>query len=175
MPLRVLRPDPRHRHLDGEAAGDDVEPNLEHRMPKREQEAFLDACFNPQSKVSVKVRALVVGTSIRIMTRRTIEIASRILSVLRFPSGISPKRVVRCMGFCCTASETEVRMMVNEWKKHCEVNMPTVYVFRTAKVVVVSVATGVILRYMRWKVLSKRFMLEGPLVDSMMVHSSDTL
>ncbi|KAL9122249.1 MAG: hypothetical protein Q9187_001201 [Circinaria calcarea] len=160
----------------GEVAGDDIEPNLEQRNPKMDHEGFMDPVFTPQSKSSGKVRALVFGTSIRIMTRRTIEMATKILSVLKFPNGIGAKMwVVRCMGYCCTASEKEVRLMVAEWMKMHEVNMPTVHVFKSAKVLVVSVATGVVLRHMRWKVVSKKFVFEGPLVDSMAVHNSNTM
>jgi hypothetical protein len=160
----------------GQAAGDDIEPNLEQRNPKKEHEGFVDPVFTPQSKSSGKVRALVFGTSKRIMTRRTIDIATKILSVLRFPRSIEAKLwIVRCMGFCTTASESEVRSMVAEWKKYHEINMPTVHVFESTKVFVVSVATGVVLRHMRWKVASKRFVFEGPLVDSMTVHKSDTM
>lgn len=160
----------------GDVAGDDVDPNLEQRNPKREHEGFMDPVFTPQSKSSGKVRVMVFGTSIRIMTRRTIEMAVRVLSILRFLNGIGAKMwVVRCMGYCCTASEKEVRLMVAEWRKLYEINMPTVHVFKHSRVLVVSVATGIVLRHMRWKVVSKRFVFEGPLVDSMAVHNSDTI
>ena len=50
-----------------------------------------------------------VGASVRILTRRTIEIETKILSVLKYASGTGIRDwVVRCMVFCCTASEREV-------------------------------------------------------------------
>ncbi|KAK5162657.1 uncharacterized protein LTR77_011263 [Saxophila tyrrhenica] len=160
----------------GSAAGSDIEPNLEEREPKREQGGFLDMCFTPQSKSSGKVRALTIGASVRIMTKRTIDIACDILSVLRFGNGIGRRDwVVRCMGFCCTVAERDVRKLVDRWKTYCEPNMPTMHVFKDAKVANLSLATGVIIRPMRTVVESDKFVVQGPCVDSVSVHNSDTM
>jgi len=52
--------------------------------------------------------------------------------------------------------------------------MPTVHVFKTRRVMAVSVATGV-MQVHALRMVSNRFEFDGPLVDSMTVHSSDTL
>ncbi|OAP53871.1 hypothetical protein AYL99_11893 [Fonsecaea erecta] len=59
--------------------------------PKPDQDGFLDSCYTPSSKSSGKVRTFAVGVSMRIKTRRTIEVASSILAVLKRPNGIAPK------------------------------------------------------------------------------------
>ncbi|OAP53942.1 hypothetical protein AYL99_11822 [Fonsecaea erecta] len=170
----------------GTAAGDDSEPNLVERMPKPDQDGFLDSCYTPSSKSSGKVRTLAVGVSVRIKTRRTIEIASSILAVLKRPNGIAPKNwVVRCIGYCSTYSEKDVRAIVDEWKKYSEVNMPTIHVFRRSQgfsFINISVATGVLVRPVRWKVVRMSSDLydydikyEGPIVDTVSVHKSDTI
>ncbi len=160
----------------GDAVGSDIEPNLEEREPKKVQGGFLDMCFTPQSKSSGKVRALVMGTSIRIMTKSTIDIACDILSVLKFGNSIGRRDwVVRCMGFCCAVVERDVKRIVDKWKTYCELNMPTLHVFKDAKVVNISVATGVIIRPMRMLIDSDKFAVQGPYVDSVSVHTSDTM
>ena len=53
----------------GEAAGSDIEPNIQEREPKKGHGEFLDVCFTPQSISSGKVRVLAMETSIRLVTR----------------------------------------------------------------------------------------------------------
>ena len=160
----------------GDVAGSDIEPNLEEREPKKEHGGFLDACFTPQSKSSGKVRAVAMGTSVRIMNRLTIDMACDILSVLRFGNSVGYRDwVVRCMGFCCSVTEKDARKVVDKWKVMCELNMPTLHVFKDAKVINISVATGVLIRPIRWSIDKNRLVNHGPYVDSMSVHASDTM
>lgn len=160
----------------GSSAGEDYEPNLDERVPKKEHMAFLDSCYTPSSKASGKVRCLVMGTSVRLMTRRTLQMAYEIISAASVihPIGVRDW-VMRCMGYCCMVSEKDVCRMVNKWKEYSEINMPTIHVFRNSKVVVVSVSTGVVIRPIRTRVVAQRFVNEGPFVDSMIVHGCDTL
>lgn len=161
----------------GDIAGTDAQPDIARRKPIKEHGGFLDACFTPQSKAGGKARASAVGCSIRIMTKRTIDIASNILSKLKVADSIKAKDwVVRCMGFCCwTSIDGVMMMMIDEWKEHCELNMPTVHVFSTAKVIVISVATGVVIRPVRTKIIDSSFINDGPYVDNVSVHCSDTM
>ncbi|KJX95016.1 hypothetical protein TI39_contig4142g00007 [Zymoseptoria brevis] len=160
----------------GKAAGTNLEPNIEERTPNKDHGGFLDECFTPQSTASGKVRVSEPGLSIRIMTKHTIDIASEMLAGLRFGSAIGLRNwVVRCMGFCCVATEKDVRSIVNKWKTYCEVNRPTVHVFKDEKVLTVSVATGILIRPMRMTINSSRIVNEGPSVDSVSMHNSDTM
>lgn len=160
----------------GDAAGSDMEPNIEEKVPKKDHSEFLDACFTLQSKASRKVRVFGPGVSIRIITKRTIEIASEMLSVLRFGSGIKHgDYIVRCVGFYCEATEKIARSIVNKWKEYREVNMSTAHVFKDAKLLVISVATGTLIRPMQLKIVSNTFGIEGPFVDSVSVHNSNTM
>jgi hypothetical protein len=49
------------------------------------------------------------------------------------------------------------------------------HVFKSSKVAVISVATGTLIRPMRVNINMARFMNEGPFIDSMSVHYSDTM
>lgn len=160
----------------GDMAGEDERANVELRKPKEETGGFLDVCYTPQSKASGRVRMLASGVTIRIKTQKTYEMAYKLLSTLTFSMGIGfGDWVVRCGGYCCMATLEDVIAIVNQWKLMCEYNMPTVHVFEKAKVLNISIASGVLIRPMRLLEDGSVFKFEGPFVDSMVVYHSDTL
>lgn len=166
----------------GVAAGDENDPNIKERIPKKEHAGFLDACYTPSSKAAGKVRTLVFSVQKRTRTIRTIQIATEILSILKHPTGIMPKEwVVRCEGICAMTTERAVMMMVERWKKICEPTMPVLHVFKNKKVMVISTAQGVLIRPMRWKIVRNKISgkyepeYEGPYVDTTAVYGSDTM
>ena len=57
----------------------------------------------------------------------------------------------------------------------CGFNMPTVHTFENAKVLTISMSSGVLIRPIRLLEDGKTFSYEGPFVDSMCVYHSDTL
>jgi len=78
------------------------------------------------------------------MTGRTLEIASDLMSPLGSSNGLGINDwVVRCIEFCCSASENNVIQIVNLWKNYCEINIPSLHIFTAEKVLVVSVTTGI--------------------------------
>ena len=79
------------------------------------------------------------------------------------------------MGFYCEASQQDMRRIVNIWRTMCEVNMPTVHVLEKEKVVVVSIATGTVIRPLRTKVIGSRIICEGPYVDTTTVYYTTML
>ena len=166
----------------GSEAGSDNEPNIEQRTPRKEQGGFLDMCFTPPSKAAGKVRALAVGVVQRIETPRTREIACSIMAAMSNVREIGVRDwVLRCKGFCCRVSFKHVSAMMLRWLDFCEPNMPTLHVFRSEKVITISTAIGTLIRPMRMMpIMDKnagkyRFVFEGPYVDSVTVHGSDTL
>lgn len=160
----------------GDTAGGDDRADITNRTPSADTGGFLDVIMTPQSKASGRVRLLGPGTSIRIMTKRTIQMAYELMSGLTNSIGIGVGDwVLRCMGFCCRVTITDVKAILSKWKKMNERNMPTLHVFVNAKVVVISVATGTVLRPMRLHVINNEFIYEGPYVDTMTVYHSDTL
>ncbi|KAK7937811.1 uncharacterized protein PG986_014679 [Apiospora aurea] len=158
------------------------EPDIQERTPKPEHGGFLDVCYTPSSKSSGKVRSLAFSCQIRVRTTRTLVIASEILSVLK-RVGMTPRRdwVVRCEGVCAITSQRGVKAMVDAWKRYSEINMPSIHVFESVRVVVVSTAQGVVVRPVRWRSVRRRdsdaydFVFEGPYLDSMTVHCTDTM
>ena len=135
------------------AAVGENEPNIGERVPKKEHTGFLEACYTPSSKAAGKVRTLAFSVTKRVRTRRTIQIAVDVLSVLRRPTGMVPKEwVVRCEGICTMVTERAVMMMVDVWRRISEPNMPVLHVFAGKKVVVLSTAQGALIRPVRWKV-----------------------
>ncbi|KAK2591530.1 hypothetical protein QQS21_010780 [Conoideocrella luteorostrata] len=68
----------------GVAAGDENDPKIEERVPKKEHGGFLDACYTPSSKAARKIRTLVFSAQKRVKTMRTMEIATEILSVIKY-------------------------------------------------------------------------------------------
>lgn len=160
----------------GAEAGGDESANIKARHPQEDTGGFLDVIVTPQSKASGRVRLLAAGTSIRITTKRTIQLTCELLSGLANTIGLGVGDwVLRCMGFCCRITEVEARRIVSKWGKMSERNMPTVHLFIQAKVLVISIATGTILRPMRLRVSNNKIIKEGPYVDSMVVYHSDTL
>ncbi len=166
----------------GVAVGNENDPNIEERIPKKEHSGFLDACYTPSSKAAGKVRTLAFSVQKRVRTIRSIRMACEILSVLRQPTGMMPREwVVRCEGICTTVTEKAVVMMVDKWKRMSEINMPVLHVFRSKKVIVISIAQGVLIRPVRWKVVKSRSRgsyeveYEGPYVDTTAVYGSDTM
>jgi len=160
----------------GRMAGDDDRADVMKRTPSPDTGGFLDVIVTPQSKAAGRVRLLVAGTSIRVVTSRTIEMAYELVSGLTHNMGIGiGPWVLRCMGFCCKITYDEMITIVNRWKKMCERNMPTIHVFASRKVVVISIAPGTVIRPMRMHVVNDEFVFEGPYVDTMTVYHSDTL
>lgn len=169
----------------GTVAGDENNANLEERIPKTEHAGFLDACYTPSSKASGKVRTMAFSATKRVRTIRTRQIAAEILSVMKTSNAMAPKTwVVRCEGICTETSERCVTMMVNAWKKYCELDMPVIHIFNrnmSRKVMVISMAQGVVIRPIRWRITThlgtKRqvYSHEGPYVDTTAVYGSDTM
>ena len=65
--------------------------------------------------------------------------------------------------------------LVTVWKNICVFNMLTLHISKVDKVVVISISSVVLLRPLRSTTKSRKFVLEGPLVDSMCVYYSDTM
>ncbi len=160
----------------GQMTGDDDNPSIENRKPNKFHRGFVDVCFTPQSKGAGRVRMLTFGVSIRVATARTIKLACVIMSAVGFQvvSGIGDW-VLRCMGFTTMITFEDVVSMVSVWKNMCEFNMPTLHVFESKKVVVISIASGVLIRPVRTFVNERKFVRQGPFVDSMCVYHSDTM
>jgi hypothetical protein len=160
----------------GDVMGSDDSPTIEMRRPKPHHRGFIDTNFTPQSKAAGRVRMLAFGVSVRVMTSRTIEMACRLVSRVAhgFGTGIGGW-VLRCMGFTSIITGSNVVALVNEWGKMCEYNMPTVHVFESARVVVISITSGVLIRPVRTRMIKGKFVREGPVVDSMCVYHSDTM
>lgn len=160
----------------GDMAGDDDRADLKSRTPAEDTGGFLDVIVTPQSKAAGRVRLLAFPSSIRLMTKRTIQLAYELMSGLTNMMGIGiGDWVLRCMGFCCRVTFDDVKVILSKWKNMNERNMPTVHVFMSAKVIVISVASGTVIRPMRWHVIDNRIVYEGPYVDTMVVYHSDTL
>lgn len=162
----------------GRLAGEDDRASVEGRTPTADTGGFLDTIVTPQSKASGRVRLLAFSTAIRVATKRTFEMASELLSTLSssisFGVGFGDW-VLRCMGFCCRVRFEDVMTIANKWSKMNERNMPTLHIFMNAKVVVISMASGTVIRPMRWHVINNEVVFEGPYVDSMLVYHTDTL
>ncbi|KAF4460198.1 hypothetical protein FALBO_13039 [Fusarium albosuccineum] len=169
----------------GTIAGSESEPNVEERIPKMQHAGFLDACYTPSSKSSGKVRTVVFSVTKRVKTIRTREIAFEILSIMRSVTSMGPKTwIVRCEGICTETTDKAVKMMVSKWKTYSEPDMPVLHLFSrgmTKKVMVVSMAQGVLIRPLRWiprcdkKTGRWSYSFEGPYVDTVAVHISDTM
>lgn len=160
----------------GQMAGADENPAIEVRKPNKFHRGFIDVCFTPQSKGAGRVRLLSFGVSIRVMTRRTVKLACDIISAVgpQVANGVGDW-VLRCMGFTTVITDEDVHSMVNTWKNMCEFNMPTVHVFESRKVIVISITSGVLIRPLRTLVSKSKFTRQGPFVDSMCVYHSDTM
>lgn len=160
----------------GDMAGSDDKAEIKNRNPSMHTGGFLDTIVTPQSKASGRVRVLAAGTSIRVMTKRTIQMAYELMSGLTNAIGIGiGDWVLRCMGYCCKINFEDVKRIVDKWKNMNERNMPTLHVFMNAKVIVISISSGTVLRPMRLHVIGDKFVYEGPYVDTMTVYHSDTL
>lgn len=160
----------------GDSAGSDDNANPSDRRPSMDTGGFIDTTVTPQSKAAGRVRVLAFSTSIRVMTKRTLGLAYELMSGLMNMPGVGiGEWVLRCMGFCCRITNQDVMSILDKWKKMNERNMPTVHVFLNAKVIVISVASGTVVRPMRWHVINNEFIYEGPYVDTMTVYHSDTL
>lgn len=160
----------------GSKVGSDDSPNLENRRPSQFHRGFVDVCFTPQSKGAGRVRMLTFGVSIRIMTRRTIKLACTLLDKITSQLGNGyGDWVLRCMGFTTFITLEDVIQIVSVWKSMCEFNMPTVHVFEKEKVLVISIASGTLIRPIRTYVNGGAFVREGPFVDSMCIYHSDTM
>lgn len=160
----------------GSSVGTDDSPAIEMRHPNPNHRGFLGPVFTPQSKGAGRVRMLAPGVSIRVMTRRTVELASRLISAVTHQMGSGfGDWVLRCMGFTTLISYQDVVAVVDEWKTMCEFNMPTLHVFASLKVVVISISSGVLIRPLRTFVKDREFVRQGPFVDSMSVYHSDTM
>lgn len=166
----------------GVAAGDENNPNISERKPKKEHMGFLDACYTPSSKAGGKVRTLAFSVHKRVRTSQTMRIAAEIMSVMNNVNNMMPKTwVVRCEGLCAMTSERCVVMMVEKWKQYSDPNMPTLHVFRDKMVVVISTAQGALVRPIRWRMVKTNgangfnCSFEGPFVDTTTVYGCDTL
>ena len=160
----------------GEAAGPDIEPNLEERRPRRDHGGFLDACYTPQSKAAGKVRWTAIGVTTRVRTAHTFEITKKILlPVGRMTEVINRSWVLRLGGVCTMVTLSVVQAIAKAWANTCEPNMPVIHIFKSEKVVVVSTAPGTLIRPVRTKVIERRFVAEGPYVDTVAVYHSDTM
>jgi len=160
----------------GDSCGSDDNAVIEVRTPKADHRGFIDVCFTPQSKGAGRVRMLAFGVSIRTMTKRTVVLASRLISVVGCQIGTGfGDWVLRCMGFTTMITLDDVMKIVTEWKTMNEFNMPTVHVFENLKVIVISITSGVLIRPMRTIVSNGEFIRQGPFVDSMCVYHSDTM
>ena len=160
----------------GDMCGTDENAVVENRVPKAHHRGFIDVCFTPQSKGAGRVRMLAFGVSIRIATRRTVTMACKLISTVKCQIGTGfGDWVLRCMGFTTTITIEDVTAIVSAWKIMNEFNMPTVHVFEKMKVVVISIASGVLIRPVRTIVTEAKFARQGPFVDSMCVYHSDTM
>lgn len=160
----------------GEAMGSDDSPFIEMRRPSEHHRGFIDTNFTPQSKGAGRVRMLAFGVSIRVMTKRTVEMACKLLSAVGHSIGTGfGDWVLRCMGFTSFVTSQDVIKIVNEWKNMCEFNMPTVHVFTSMKVIVISITSGVLIRPVRTSIVGGKFVKQGPFVDSMCIYHSDTM
>jgi hypothetical protein len=82
-------------------------------MPNLSYMGFLDAYYTPpRSKAVGRIRTLVAGVSISIMTSRTREIAFNIICCNSTKSG---KWMVRYMGYTSTIEVSDVRSMMRAW------------------------------------------------------------
>ena len=61
------------------------------------------------------------------------------------------------------------------WRFICEINVPTLHVFEKEIVVVISIATGTVIRPLRTKVIANQIVTEGPYVDTTTVYYTTTL
>lgn len=160
----------------GASAGEDDSANLEAREPADNHDGILDVCYTPQTKAGGRVRALAFGTHQRIETHRTREIVAEMFSSMsRHASMLVGDWVLRWYGYTCRVTERCVRALVEVWKATCEPNMPTVHVFLSSKVVVVSSSTGVLIRPVRTSASGGRFEFQGPYVDTMTLYDCDTM
>lgn len=160
----------------GDVTGSDEMCTIENRRPRDDHDGFLDPYYTPQSKASGRVRLLTAGVTVRVMTTETITMAIRIMSAASHQIGNGfGDWVLRCGGFTTSVSGPDVDRMMNVWRNMNQFNMPTMHVFRSAKVVVISIVSGVLIRPVRLSVVSGKFVMEGPFVDSMCVHHSDTM
>jgi hypothetical protein len=160
----------------GDMSGSDEMCEIESRKPKTYHDGFLDNYYTPQSKAAGRVRILAAGVTVRIMTTDTIIMANKIIGVLENQIGTGfGDWILRCGGFTTSVSKKDVYKMLNLWKNMCSFNMPTMHVFESAKVIVISIASGVLIRPVRLFVKENKFVMEGPMIDSMCVHHSDTM
>ena len=66
----------------GHTVGSDKNPSIKSRRPNELHCGFINVCFNPRSKGTGCVRALTTEVSIRVVTRLTVGLASKIISVV---------------------------------------------------------------------------------------------
>lgn len=162
----------------GDFSGSDENPQIELRSPLPHQRGFISSCFTPPSKGAGRVRLLSWSCVPRVRTKRTIELANRILSSVspRVGTGFG-NWVLRWMGFTTMVTKEDVIAMVNTYKTMCEYNMPTLHVFENldVPVVVISTTPGVLIRPIRMKIKDQKPVMQGPMVDSMCVYHSQTM
>ncbi|KAK6585659.1 hypothetical protein PZA11_002386 [Diplocarpon coronariae] len=101
----------------GDFSGSDENPQIELRSLLPYQRGFISSCFTPPSKGAGRVRLLSWSCIPRVRTRRTIELANRILS------SVSPKVgtgfgnwLLRWMGFTTMITREDVSAMVETYK-----------------------------------------------------------
>lgn len=155
--------------------GNDESCTPDQRKCKTYHRGFVDSYYTPQSKSAGRIRTLVAGVGVRIMTTRTLEMASEILKAVVNPIAVVGDWIVRCMGYTATVTEEDVSAMVSVWSRFCDIEMPTLHIFKTRKVVTISVSSGVLMRPVRLLMKDKSFSFEGPFVDTMCVYHSDTM
>ena len=67
-------------------------------------------------------------------TPRTFEMVKSMLSILGLRVSVTTREwIVRCRGFCTTATADEVKRIAAMWKEMSEPNMPTLHMFMNRK------------------------------------------
>ena len=72
-------------------------------------------------------------------------------------------------------TDNNVKAKLNTWTKICEENMPTLHVFESIRVIVISNSSEVLIGPVRLIAKSGKFIFERPYMDTMCVYHCDTM
>lgn len=155
--------------------GNDDNCTPDQRRCLTQHRGFVDSYYTPQSKSAGRIRTLVAGVSVRIMSAKTLQMASELISSIDNCISSAGDWILRCMGYTANIMEEDVQTLVSKWSKMCDPDMPTVHIFKRNRIVNISVSSGVLIRPIRLLMVDKEFVSEGPYVDTMCVYHSDTM
>jgi hypothetical protein len=77
-------------------------------------------------------------------------------------------------GCTSTIEHSDVVSIVRTWSEYCEYDMSMIHIFNSAKVVVISASSGVLMRPIRLQIDRAEF-VEGPYIDTTCIYHSDTI